>query len=160
MVEKIATGGMGDVYRAVRADGAYDKQVAIKIILARFQNERQILASLDHPNIASLLDGGKTEEGLPYLVMEYIQGLPIDEFCTREGLGIDARLTLFRNVCSAVQYAHQNLVVHRDLKPTNILLTAEGVPKLLDFGIAKIVHSQNGEGVLQETGKLSHFCGC
>jgi eukaryotic-like serine/threonine-protein kinase len=160
IVEKIASGGMGDVYRAVRADGSYDKQVAIKLIqgarstdffLARFQNERQILATLDHPNIARLLDGGTTEEGLPYVVMEYIQGLPIDEFCTQKVLDVGARLALFRTVCSAVQYAHQNLVVHRDLKPTNILVTAEGVPKLLDFGIAKILHPQHGAESLQQT---------
>jgi serine/threonine protein kinase len=160
IVEKIASGGMGDVYRAVRSDGSYDKEVAIKVIqgarstdffLARFQTERQILATLDHPNVARLLDGGTTEEGLPYVVMEFIRGLPIDEFCAEKRLDVDERLTLFRTVCSAVQYAHQNLVVHRDLKPSNILVTAEGVPKLLDFGIAKILHPQHGEGALPET---------
>ena len=160
ITEKVASGGMGDVYRAIRVDGTYDKQVAIKVIqgarstdffLARFQNERQILATLDHPNIARLLDGGTTEEGLPYLVMEYIRGLPIDEFCAQKKLDTRERLALFRNVCSAVQYAHQNLVIHRDLKPSNILVTPEGVPKLLDFGIAKIVNPQNGEEGLQQT---------
>jgi eukaryotic-like serine/threonine-protein kinase len=160
VVEKVASGGMGDVYRAVRADGTYDKQVAIKIIqgsrstdffLARFQNERQILANLDHPNIARLLDGGTTEEGLPYLVMEMVQGQRIDDFCLHPDLGIRARLELFRTVCTAVHYAHQNLVVHRDLKPSNILVTSDGVPKLLDFGIAKILDPQRGEASLQQT---------
>ena len=159
-VAKIASGGMGDVFRAVRADGTFDKQVAIKLIqgarstdffLSRFQNERQILATLDHPNIARLLDGGSTEEGLPYLVMEYIQGLPIDEFCTQKNLDTRERLELFRTVCSAVQFAHQNLVVHRDLKPSNILVTSEGVPKLLDFGIAKILNPADREDSAQQT---------
>ncbi len=160
VVEKVASGGMGDVYRAVRADGTYDKQVAVKIIqgprstdlfLARFQNERQILADLDHPNIARLVDGGTTEEGLPYLVMEFVEGQRIDEFCVNKDLGLPERLALFRDVCSAVHYAHQKLVVHRDLKPSNILVTSDGVPKLLDFGIAKILHPQRGEANLQQT---------
>lgn len=159
-VAKIASGGMGDVFRAVRADGTFDKQVAIKLIqgarstdyfLSRFQNERQILATLDHPNIARLLDGGSTEEGLPYLVMEHIQGLPIDEFCTQKNLDTRERLELFRTVCSAVQFAHQNLVVHRDLKPSNILVTADGVPKLLDFGIAKILNPMDRDDSSQQT---------
>src|SRR5580692_2984944 len=123
-VAKIASGGMGDVFRAVRADGTFDKQVAIKLIqgarstdffLSRFQNERQILATLDHPNIARLLDGGSTEEGLPYLVMEYIEGLPIDEYCAQRRLGLAARLELFRALCGAVQHVHQHLMVHGDL---------------------------------------------
>jgi eukaryotic-like serine/threonine-protein kinase len=160
IVAKVASGGMGDVYQATRADGTFDKQVAIKLIqgarstdyfLSRFQNERQILATLDHPNIARLLDGGTTEEGLPYLVMEYIQGLPIDEFCTQKNLDIRERLELFRTVCSAVQFAHQNLVVHRDLKPSNILVTSDGVPKLLDFGIAKILNPADREDASQQT---------
>jgi serine/threonine protein kinase len=159
-VAKIASGGMGDVFRAVRADGTFDKQVAIKLIqgarstdffLSRFQNERQILATLDHPNIARLLDGGSTEEGLPYLVMEYIEGLPIDEFCAHKNLDTRERLELFRTVCSAVQFAHQNLVVHRDLKPSNILVTSEGVPKLLDFGIAKILNPADRLDSAQQT---------
>jgi serine/threonine protein kinase len=157
---KLASGGMGDVYRAVRADGTYDKQVAVKIIqlarstdffLGRFQNERQILANLEHPNIARLVDGGTTEEGLPYLVMEFIEGQRIDEFCAHNDLGVRERLELFRTVCSAVHYAHQNLVVHRDLKPSNILVTTDGVPKLLDFGIAKILDPQRAEAALQQT---------
>jgi len=160
IIEKVASGGMGDVFRAVRADGTFDKQVAVKVIqgarstdffLARFQNERQILATLDHPNIARLLDGGTTEEGLPYLVMEYIQGQPIDEFCKNNDLDVSKRLELFRTVCSAVQYAHQNLVIHRDLKPSNILVTSQGVPKLLDFGIAKILNPHSSEEGLPQT---------
>lgn len=148
ILEEIAQGGMGAVYRAIRADGQYRQQVALKIVRAdlgaeltatRFRNERQILASLDHPNIAKILDGGTTADGLPYFVMELIDGLPITDYCDRHKLSIDARLTIFRAVCSAVHYAHQHLVIHRDIKPTNILITAEGVPKLLDFGIAKIL---------------------
>jgi serine/threonine protein kinase len=153
---EIAEGGMGAVYRAVRADGQYSQEVALKIVragfgaestAARFRNERQILAGLDHPNIAKLLDGGTTADGLPYFVMELIEGLPISEYSDRHKLSIDSRLQLFRKVCAAVHYAHQRLVIHRDVKPTNILVTAEGVPKLLDFGIAKVLdrnaHRQN-----------------
>jgi len=160
IVEKIASGGMGDVYLAERADGTYDKKVAVKIIqgarsseffVARFQNERQILANLDHPNIARLVDGGTTDQGLPYLVMEFVEGLRIDQFCSQKELPIYARLELFRTVCSAVHYAHQNLVVHRDLKPSNILVTADGVPKLLDFGIAKILDAEPGNVGSQQT---------
>ena len=148
LIELIGQGGMGDVYRAERADGQYDKQVAIKFvragldtaaILERFRNERQVLASLDHPNIARLLDGGTTEEGIPYLVMELIEGTPIDQYCDVQKLNITERLRLFLQVASAVQYAHQHLVIHRDIKPGNILVTKEGVPKLLDFGIARIL---------------------
>lgn len=148
IVEEIGHGGMGEVYRAVRADGQYTKQVAVKLVrggydsasvLERFRNERQILASLDHPNIARLLDGGTTQEGVPYLVMELIEGQPIDEYCDQHKLSVTDRLRLFRQVCVAVHYAHQRLVIHRDIKPSNILVTKEGDPKLLDFGIAKIV---------------------
>jgi serine/threonine protein kinase len=147
IVEEIGHGGMGEVYRAVRADGQYTKEVAIKLVrggydsrfvLERFLNERQILASLDHPNIARLLDGGTTDDGIPYLVMELIEGERIDSYCDDRKLSITERLQLFQQVCGAVQYAHQRLVIHRDLKPGNILVTGEGVPKLLDFGIAKI----------------------
>ncbi len=153
IVEQIGHGGMGEVYRAARVDGQYEKQVAVKLvrtgydsglIIDRFRHERQILASLDQPNIARLLDGGTTEEGIPYLVMELIEGLPIDEYCDQHDLGISQRLELFARVCSAVQYAHQRLVVHRDLKPSNILVTEDGVPKLLDFGIAKILDPSAG----------------
>jgi serine/threonine protein kinase/tetratricopeptide (TPR) repeat protein len=155
IVEQIGAGGMGEVYRAIRADDQYRKQVAIKLVRAgqnsdfvirRFKNERQILASLDHPNIARLLDGGTTEEGVPYLVMELIEGQPITEYCDSRNLPIVERLKLFTSVCSAVQYAHQRLIVHRDIKPSNILVTHEGMPKLLDFGIAKIVDTDSGTG--------------
>ena len=148
IAEELALGGMGAVYRAVRADGQYEQQVALKVVradlggdlsAARFRNERQILARLDHPNIAKILDGGTTADGLPYLVMEFIDGLPITEYCDQHKLTIDARLQIFRTVCSAVHYAHQRLLIHRDLKPGNILINAEGAPKLLDFGIAKIL---------------------
>lgn len=149
IVREIGRGGMGAVYEAVRDDDQYQTRVAIKIIkrgmdtdfiLRRFRNERQILARLNHPHIARLLDGGTTEDGLPYFVMECIEGQPITEYADERRLANDERLKLFRAVCSAVQYAHQNLVIHRDIKPGNILVTAEGVPKLLDFGIAKLLH--------------------
>ncbi|HTV96366.1 MAG TPA: serine/threonine-protein kinase [Steroidobacteraceae bacterium] len=150
LIEEIGSGGMGEVYRAVRADHVYEKEVAIKLIrsghdsahvVQRFRNERQILATFDHPNIARLLDGGTTPEGLPYFVMELIVGEPIDRFCDRRQLDVSERLRMFLEVCGAVQYAHQRLIVHRDLKPSNILVTEDGVPKLLDFGIAKILES-------------------
>ena len=150
ILEEIGRGGMGEVYRAVRADGQYDKQVAIKVVrvgwnstvlFERFRQERQILASLEHPNIARLYDGGTDESGLPYLVMELIEGERIDAYCDRLALSIDARLRLFGRVCDAVQYAHQRLVIHRDIKPGNILVTADGVPKLLDFGLAKFLQA-------------------
>ncbi len=153
IAEEIGRGGMGEVYRATRADGQYTKQVAIKLVrvgldrsflLERFRNERQILASLDHPNIARLHDGGTTEDSVPYLVMELIVGTPIDQYCEHHQLGIPERLLLFNQVCSAVQYAHQRLVIHRDIKPSNILVTPEGIPKLLDFGIAKILDPTAG----------------
>ena len=148
IVERLGAGGMGDVYRAVRADDQFEKQVAIKLVrqgldtefvYARFRKERQILAGFEHENIARLLDGGTTDEGNPYFVMELVEGKPIDEYCDEGNLGVAARLDLFQSVCSAVQYAHQRLVVHRDLKPGNILVTSSGVPKLLDFGIATIL---------------------
>jgi serine/threonine protein kinase len=151
IIRELGRGGMGTVFLAERADGEYQKQVAIKIVnrvvntkwgLRHFKAERQILASLEHPNIASLLDGGTTEDGYPYLVMEYIQGLPIDSYCQTRHLTIKEKLELFIKVCNAVQYAHQNHIVHRDLKPVNILITEEGIPKLLDFGIAKLLGSE------------------
>lgn len=154
--KKIGHGGMGEVFSAVRADGQYEKKVAIKLvrsgydtesILERFRNERQILASLDHPNIGRLLDGGTTDEGIPYLVMELVEGAPIDDYCDQRKLNITARLQLFRQVCGAVQYAHQRLVIHRDLKPSNILVTPEGSPKLLDFGIAKLLDASGSTEV-------------
>jgi eukaryotic-like serine/threonine-protein kinase len=148
IVELIGAGGMGEVYRAFRADDQYRMQVALKVVrggydssfvFRRFKNERQILASLDHPNIAHLLDGGTTVEGAPYFVMELIEGESIDQYCDHHNLSTSDRLKLFLQICSAVQYAHQRLIIHRDLKPGNILVTADGVPKLLDFGIAKIL---------------------
>jgi eukaryotic-like serine/threonine-protein kinase len=148
ILERIGVGGMGEVYRAVRADGQYAKEVAVKLVRGgfdrgsvneRFRNERQILASLDHPNIARLLDGGTADDGMPYLVMELIEGERIDIYCDRNRLTVADRLRLFRQVCSAVQYAHRRLVIHRDIKPSNILVTKDGSPKLLDFGIAKIL---------------------
>jgi serine/threonine-protein kinase len=147
----IGEGGMAEVYRAVRDDDEYQKQVAIKLIkqspgasflVQRFRHERQILASLEHPCIARFLEGGSTEDGLPYLVMEYIDGEPITSFCSRRNLPLSERLQLFRMVCGAVQHAHKNLVIHRDLKPSNILVTPDGVPKLLDFGIAKLLNPE------------------
>src|SRR4051812_27873879 len=148
IIGEIGRGGLGAVYLAARADDEYRKEVAIKIIrrgldtddiIRRFRNERQILAQLDHPNIARLIDGGTTDDGLPYFVMEYVNGKPITAYCDANALPTTERLTLFRKVCAAMTYAHQNLVIHRDLKPSNILVTQEGEPKLLDFGIAKLL---------------------
>jgi eukaryotic-like serine/threonine-protein kinase len=144
----IGSGGMAVVYLGERDDDAFRKSVAIKMvrpgpggqeIFHRFRNERQTLAAIDHPNIVKLLDGGSTDEGLPYLVMEYVDGMQLDQYCDAQQLSIDQRLQLFRTVCSAVQYAHERLIIHRDLKPANILITKEGVVRLLDFGIAKLL---------------------
>jgi len=157
IVRQIAAGGMGAVYLAVRADDAYQKEVAVKVIrrdplatprqraelLRRFRTERQTLADLDHPNIARLFDGGQTDDGTPYLVMEYIEGRTIDRFCDEHKLTTAKRLDLFRGVCEAVNFAHQKLVIHRDLKPANILVTPSGVPKLLDFGLAKLLDADS-----------------
>lgn len=151
IIDRIGQGGMGTVYRAIRIDEQYLKQVAIKLIrpgfasdhyLRRFKNERQIMASLDHRNIARLLDGGTTKDGLPYFVMEYIEGKRLDEYCDAHNLSTKERLKLFLEMCSAVQYAHSRLVVHRDLKPGNVLVTEEGTPKLLDFGVAKLMEPE------------------
>ena len=151
LLRPLGKGGMGTVYLAERADGAFELTVAVKVLntgldteelISRFEAERHILARLIHPNIARLLDGGTSEDGRPFLVMEYVEGEPIDEHCDRRRLSTRARLELFRAVCSAVQLAHQNLVVHRDLKPANILVTADGTVKLLDFGIAKLLAPQ------------------
>ena len=148
IIRELGRGGLGAVYLAARADEEYRKEVAIKFvrrgldtddILRRFRSERQILAQLDHPNIARLLDGGTTNDGLPYFVMDYVPGEPIDAYCDAHALSWNDRLKLFRKVCAAVTYAHQNLVIHRDLKPSNILVTNDGEPKLLDFGIAKLL---------------------
>ncbi len=146
--KEIGRGGMGAVYLATRDDDTYEKKVAIKLvrrgmdtdfILSRFRRERQILAQLEHPNIARLLDGGATEDGLPYLVMEYVQGVSISEFAQSNELSLEQRLRLFLQICDAVEYAHRNFVVHRDLKPGNILVDDKGIPKLLDFGISKLL---------------------
>lgn len=158
VVREIGRGGLGAVYLAVRSDGEYRKEVALKLIrrgldtddiLRRFRTERQILAQLDHPNIARLLDGGTTDDGQPYFVMEYVKGDPIALYCDTYKLGTAQRLELFRKVCAAVTYAHQNLVIHRDLKPSNILVGADGEPKLLDFGIAKMLSAE--EALFTET---------
>jgi len=148
VVRPIGHGGMGDVYLATSAGDGYERTVALKVIrkgfdtdrvLERFRLERRILAGLRHPNIAALIDGGATDDGRPYFVMEYVEGQPIDEYCESRGLGVRDRVDLVRTVCSAVHSAHQNLVVHRDIKPANILVTSDGIPKLLDFGIGKVL---------------------
>src|ERR1700752_4619859 len=154
IVDEVGRGGMGAVFAAVRDDGQFEQKVAVKIILSglntdtiarRFRNERQILASLEHPNIARLLDGGMSDDGLPFYVMEFIEGEPIDDYCRTHDLTLHARLDLFRQVCAAVSYAHRRLIVHRDIKPSNILVTPAGEVKLLDFGIAKVVSQTNGD---------------
>lgn len=156
LVEEIGRGGMGTVYLAVRADQEYRKRVAIKLIrrgmetdfaVRRFRNERQILAKLEHPNIARLIDGGASRDGLPYFVMEYVEGKPLNRYCEEHALSPGDRVEIFLKVCSAVHYAHRRMIVHRDLKPGNILVKREGVPKLLDFGIAKLLDPDVSEGV-------------
>jgi len=151
VLRRVGRGGTGSVYLAVRDDDEFQQRVAVKVIrrgmasdemLHRFRSERQILASIDHPNIARLLDGGSTEDGLPYFVMEYIEGEPLHHYCDNNRLSLRQRVELVRSVCDAVHLAHQNLVVHRDLKPGNILVTADGTPKLLDFGIAKLLNPE------------------
>lgn len=153
-------GGTGTVYLAERADRQYSAQVALKVVDstslqvglgARFRAERQILANLNHPNIARLLDAGETDSGQPYLVMEYVRGEPLDQYCDGRRLDLRARLKLFIQICTAVQYAHQNLIVHRDLKPANILVSEDGTPKLLDFGIAKLLHTEEQQAGLALT---------
>lgn len=154
IVREIGRGGMGAVYLAERAEGDFEQQVAVKLIkpgmdsrqiLERFQSERQILARLMHPNIARLLDGGVNKDGLPYFAMEYLEGEPISDYCDKHKLSIEKRLELFQTICAAVHYAHRNLVVHRDLKPGNILVSEDGTVKLLDFGIAKVLVSDDDE---------------
>ncbi len=163
ILSELGHGGMGMVYLAGRADDEFQKKVAIKLMrpgtasedaLRRFRSERQIAASLDHPNIARLLDGGTTEAGEPYFVLEYVEGEPLVEWCDHRRLSIDGRLKLFQEICAAVQHAHQGLVVHRDIKPGNIFVTSAGVPKLLDFGIAKLLQPEGAAETAPETGTL------
>ncbi len=163
---EIGRGGMGAVYLGVRADNEFRKRVAVKLIkrgmdtdfiLRRFRRERQILASLDHPHIARLLDGGTTEDGLPYFVMEYIEGQPLYRHCDAHQFGIAERLRLFQLICDAVHFAHQNLVVHRDIKPSNILVTPDGAPHLLDFGIAKLLSPEPGADTIDATGTAARL---
>jgi len=151
IVRELGQGGMGAVYLAQRADGKFEQKVALKLLKRemntaalrrRFQQEREILASLEHPNIARLLDAGTTDDKIPFLAMEYVEGLPIDEYCNKHNLNLNERLDLFRKICSTVNFAHRNLIVHRDLKPSNILVNEEGIPKLLDFGISKILSAE------------------
>lgn len=159
LIRELDSGGMGVVYLARRADQSYDKQVAIKFVrvdpmlpawlradlVSRFENERRLLARLDHPNIARILDGGRSEAGVPYLVMEYVDGDSLTQYCDRAKLDIPARLALFRRVCEAVQDAHRHLIVHRDIKPQNILVDRDGEPRLLDFGIARLLVEDGGD---------------
>ncbi len=148
VVRLVGVGGMGAVYEAARDDDQYKKRVAVKFLhrhvgsesaLARFRAERQILANLNHPNIAALDDGGVTDDGQPYIIMEYVDGLPITQWCDEKNMSVPDRLSLYLQVCAAVQSAHRSLVVHRDLKPGNILVTGDGRVKLLDFGIARLM---------------------
>ena len=157
---EIGRGGMGAVYLAVRADNTFQKRVVIKIvkrgmdtdfILRRFRRERQILATLSHPNIAALLDGGSTDDGLPYYVMEYVEGLPINYFCDERKLALVERLKLVQQICAAIAYAHDKQIVHRDIKPGNILVTNDGTVKLLDFGIAKLLSAHLAADTVSET---------
>ena len=164
IVREIGRGGMSRVFLAERADGQFTQQVALKLLRLgldseidqeRFRAERQILASLNHPNIARLLDGGVTDDGLPYLVLEHVDGVPIDRYCRDRALPVRERLALFLTVAEAVQYAHQNLVVHRDLKPSNILVTADGTVKLLDSGLAKLLQTDAAEPAPRTT-RMGH----
>ncbi|MFO8233093.1 MAG: serine/threonine-protein kinase [Longimonas sp.] len=162
IVGPLGRGGMGAVFLAERADGQFEQRVALKVIrggaasvqvVRRFQSERQILASLSHPHIARLLDGGVTDDGQPYFAMEHVDGVPIDWYCDTNDCAVEARVRLVMTVCEAVQYAHRRLLVHRDLKPSNILVTSEGVVKLLDFGIAKMLTDDDALGAaLTQTG--------
>ena len=156
LVEELGAGGMGVVYLARRREADFEQRAALKVVrlagdaalTERFQRERQVLAGLEHPNVAHLLDGGTTDEGVPYFAMEYVEGRRIDRYCDEEKLSTGERLALFLEVCSAVGHAHRNLVVHRDLKPSNIVVTADGRPKLLDFGIAKLLAEGPGDAAV------------
>jgi len=163
IIEEVGFGGMGSVYMAERADGEFKHRVALKLLhspfaskndVERFKSERQILATLQHDNIARLLDGGVTEQGQPYYVMEFVDGKPINQYCNDHQLTINERLELFQDVCGAIQYAHQKLIVHRDLKPSNILVTGNGRVKLLDFGIAKVLKEFDAAAPLTQPGLL------
>ena len=156
IVKELGRGGMGAVYLAKRADGQFHKRAAIKVlkrgtdteeVLRRFRIERQILAELEHPNITRLLDAGTTADGLPYFVMEFVEGTPITRFVQRENVDLRRRLSLFVKVCSAVELAHRHQVIHRDIKPHNVLVNADREPKLLDFGIAKLLNVDSDEGI-------------
>src|SRR5215471_19736386 len=159
----LGEGGMGTVYLAARADEQYEQLVAVKLmhagpwqsqaILQRFRTERQILANLNHPNIARLLDGGMTTDGTPYLVMEYVEGMPLDEYRRANDLSVEKKLQLFLRVCAAAEYAHKSLVVHRDIKPANVLVAGDGTPKLVDFGIAKLLEG-DGRTATQATSRV------
>jgi len=159
LVSVLGRGGAGTVFLGERADHQFSAQAAVKVVDRttaidlgmRFRSERQILASLNHPNIARLIDAGETDDGQPYLVMEYVQGTTLDRYCDERRLDLRARLSLFIDICAAVQYAHQNLIIHRDLKPANILVTQDGVPKLLDFGIAKLLSAPHLGGIPELT---------
>lgn len=160
ILDLIGHGGMGSVYLAERADEAYDRQVALKVMrrgmdtpsnIARLKRERNILANLDHPNIARLLDGGITRQGLPFLIMEYVDGTPLHEYCNRYRLSLEERLELFKSICKAVQHAHANAIIHRDLKPSNILVTGGREIKVLDFGIAKLLEPEGADSQLFQT---------
>jgi serine/threonine protein kinase len=160
VLRELGRGGMGAVYLAERAEGDFRKFVAVKVVkrgmdtdfvLRRFQQERRALAALDHPNIARLLDAGATDDGLPYIIMEYVEGQDIDRYCDEHKLNIKARLRLFLDVCAGVSHAHQSLIIHRDIKPSNILVTPEGTPKLLDFGIAKILNPTLADAPFEHT---------
>src|SRR5580658_3908944 len=159
----LARGGMGEVWLARRADGQHEQKTALKILspylaapdsVHRFRRERELLARLEHPNVARLLDGGMSSQGEPYLVMEYVEGVRVDRYCDQQHLPIRERLQLFLKVCAAVNAAHQYLVVHRDLKPGNILVTSDGEPKLLDFGIAKLIDAEAG---MEQTATVNLF---
>jgi serine/threonine protein kinase/Tfp pilus assembly protein PilF len=160
LTAEVGRGGMGAVYAAERSDGSFHRRVAVKLIkrgmdtdfiLKRFRQERQILATLNHPYIAPLLDGGTTDDGLPYFVMEFVEGKPLYKYADEKKLNIKERLELFRQICQAIDFAHQNQVIHRDIKPANILITGEGVPKVLDFGIAKVLNQELNVDTVEPT---------
>ncbi|MBN2733087.1 MAG: serine/threonine protein kinase, partial [Balneolaceae bacterium] len=161
--EKIGEGGMGTVYRAERTGGKFDHQVAIKIIrqghnthknIRRFRREQHILAGLNHPNIARLFDGGITDDGFPYIIMEHVSGTPIDNYCKANNCSINKKIALFEQVLEAIRYAHENLVIHRDLKPGNILIDEDGNVKLLDFGISKLLEEEEDTTLTQTGARL------